>query len=299
MTSPQQKTYDFALYRTALDWYVTHGVDEALLDEAQDRFKPAPQNLQAAVNILQHTSAPSRDIAQNIRQATPQAANGMVALGKAEARAEAVKLAEQANTLEDLKAAILAFDGLAIKRTATNMVFADGMQNSPIMLIGDVPSADEDRQGRPFVGASGQLLDRILNSIGLDRNPETNDKTGAYLTNILNWRPPGNRTPTPAEIAVSLPFIEKHIILVQPKLLILCGNESASALLGQGGSISKLRNKWHDYKPRTQELNYQGPVIPAIATYHPTYLLSTPGQKRAAWQDMLNIQKKMSETQNF
>ena len=160
------------------------------------------------------------------------------------------------------------------------------------MLVGEAPGADEDRQGKPFVGASGQLLDRILACIGLDRTQE-DPLSSVYISNILNWRPPGNRTPNPAEIAVSLPFIERHIQLVKPKILILCGGVSAKALLGRDESISRLRKGWHDYRPQTAQLqNADAQPIPAIATYHPAYLLRTPAQKRAVWADMLSVQEK-------
>jgi uracil-DNA glycosylase family 4 len=149
------------------------------------------------------------------------------------------------------------------------------------MLVGEAPGADEDRQGLPFVGVSGQLLDKILACIDLSRTAEDPAKA-VYISNILNWRPPGNRTPSDSEVAISLPFIRRHIELVRPKCLILCGGVSAKALLGSGDSISRLRGKFHDVMG-----------IPAIATYHPSYLLRTPAQKRAVWADMLMLKEKM------
>lgn len=162
------------------------------------------------------------------------------------------------------------------------------------MLVGEAPGADEDRLGKPFVGASGQLLDRIMKYIDLDRG-ESDPQKAIYISNILNWRPPGNRTPNPAEIEVSLPFIEKHIALIKPKILILCGGVAAKALLGRTEGISRLRKTWHDYKPQTKGLNVDDPAIPAIATYHPAYLLRTPVQKKAVWADMLSIDQKRKE----
>ena len=215
-------------------------------------------------------------------------------LGAAEARTESLKLAQAAQTLDALKQAIAEFDGIALKGTATNLVFCDGNPHAPIMLVGEAPGADEDRLGKPFVGVSGQLLDRILACIGLDR-AEDDPMKSIYISNILNWRPPGNRTPTDSEIAVSLPFIERHIQLVKPKVLILSGGVSAKALLGSGDSISKLRGRFRSWSPQTTELHDGAPPIPVLATYHPSYLLRTPGQKRLVWADMLLLLEKRRE----
>lgn len=263
----------------ALEWYVDHGVDEILSDKALDRRKPVET---ASISALP-------EIKQKAEE--PPAA---VALGKSDARAEAIKLAGEAHSLEELKEAIASFDGLAVKKTATNMVFSDGNPEAPIMLVGEAPGADEDRQGKPFVGVSGQLLDRIFNSIDLDRTEDTPEKS-VYISNILNWRPPGNRTPSQAEVEVSLPFIERHIILAKPKILILCGGVAAKGLLGRSDSISRMRKTWHDYKPLTQEFQADCPSISAIATYHPAFLLRTPSQKRAVWNDMLMLVHKLKE----
>ena len=260
-------------YAAALGWYLDQGVDEALLD--------APIQRQAA-NAQPAVQAP---LVAPILSAAP----GFVTLGRSDARAEAIKLAGATTTLDELKAAIAGFEGIAIKKTATNMVFADGNPQAPVMLVGEAPGADEDRIGRPFVGASGQLLDRILGWAGMDRT-QTDPAKAIYISNILNWRPPGNRTPSPAEIEVSLPFIERHIALIKPKILILCGAVAAQALLGRSESISRLRRTWHTYTPQTGEA-----PIAAIATYHPAYLLRTPSQKKAVWQDMLAVMEKKDD----
>ena len=190
-------------------------------------------------------------------------------------------LAAAATNVAELEAAVAGFDGCALKATATRLVFADGNRAAKIMMIGEAPGADEDRQGKPFVGVSGQLLDRMLAWIGLDR-------TTTYITNILFWRPPGNRPPTTAEIAACLPFVERHIELVQPQILVLVGGASAKALLNTQDGIIKLRGKWFEFSrpglPRP---------IPAIATFHPAYLLRTPGQKREAWKDLLAIKRRL------
>ncbi|MEM7618535.1 MAG: uracil-DNA glycosylase, partial [Pseudomonadota bacterium] len=218
--------------------------------------------------------------------------NAPAVIGAAEAMVESKKLAAACTNLDELKQAIANFDGLSVKKTATNMVFSDGNPKADIMLIGEAPGADEDAQGKPFVGASGQLLDKILASIGLARDSKEIDKA-VYISNILNWRPPGNRTPTAQEIEISLPFIEKHIELVSPKYLILCGAVPGKSLLNQKASISKLRGKFHEYQAISIQNTAQERTILALATYHPAYLLRTPAQKRAVWADMLMLKSEL------
>ncbi len=275
---------------TALEWYVDQGVCDVVLDQVVDRTvipDLPPMPVMSAGSVV--SSAPA--------SAAQTAARGMDAapafLGASDAYEEAVKCAKGATTLEELHKAIADFDGIAIKKTATNMVFADGNPKASIMLIGEAPGADEDRLGKPFAGLSGQLLDKIVGCIGLSREEE-DSQNAVYLSNILNWRPPGNRTPSPAEIEVSLPFIERHIQLVQPKIVVLWGGVAAKALLGRTESISRLRKSWHDYSAQTDGLAGNGGdlTIPALATYHPSYLLKTPQQKKAVWADMLMLQKK-------
>lgn len=268
-------------YKAALEWHLDNGVDEAL-----DNEPPKRQPVVAPVIESLPEKPPVGVTAVPAAPAVPL-------MGRSDARAESEKLAAAASTLDELRESIAAFDGIALKKTATNMVFCDGNPNASIMLVGEAPGADEDRLGKPFVGVSGQLLDKILKCIDLGRSEEDPAKA-IYISNILNWRPPGNRTPSPAEIDVSLPFIEKHIALIKPKLLILCGGVSAQALLNTEQSVSRLRGKWHDYTPSSPFLK-DGVPIPAIATYHPAYLLRTPSQKRAVWQDMLNLQAKYLE----
>jgi len=190
----------------------------------------------------------------------------------------------ECQTLEELRSAVTAFEGCALKKTAMNLVFSAGNPKAKIMLVGEAPGADEDRQGVPFVGVSGQLLDRILASIGLDR-------TSVYITNIIPWRPPGNRQPTPQEIAACKPFVERHIALVCPEILVLVGGVAMKALLNTQDGIMRLRGRWLPYT--SPEL--QAP-IKAIATYHPSFLLRSPGQKAQSWQDMLAIQREMGKS---
>lgn len=190
-----------------------------------------------------------------------------------------------ASSLEALRSACAEFEGCDLKKTATNMVFSDGNPASGLMLIGEAPGADEDRQGKPFVGVSGQLLDRMLASIGLDR------KT-VYIANILLWRPPGNRTPTTEEQALFLPIIRRHIQLAQPKHLVALGGSAAKTLLGTTTGILKLRGQWHDFDDGT------GRKIPLLPTLHPAYLLRSPGQKALAWEDLKRLKRRLHDNSN-
>lgn len=273
---------------SALQWHLDVGADEALGDEPRRAAIP-----EIPFAVKNENDPPAPVPLMRVATATPAAEPAALA-GAATLRAEAIKLAAAAQTLDELRAAITAFDGLDIKRTANNTVFCDGNPRSPIMVVGEAPGGDEDRIGRPFVGVSGQLLDRILKCIGLDRMAE-DPAQAVYISNILNWRPPGNRTPAPAEVEVSLPFIERHITLVKPKLLVFAGGVSAKALLGTEEGVSRLRGKWHAYIPRTEGIAPGAEPIPALATYHPSYLLRTPTQKKAVWQDMLILQDKRRE----
>ena len=180
-------------------------------------------------------------------------------------------------TLAELKQAMHDYEGCALKQSAMNLVFSDGNPKADLMLVGEAPGADEDRQGLPFVGQSGQLLDRILKAVGLDR-------TLVYISNIIPWRPPGNRPPTTQEIAACQPFIQKHIELVQPKILVFLGGVAAKTLLNSTEGIMKLRGTWRDYQPSSAF------TVKSMATFHPAYLLRSPGQKALVWRDFLIIE---------
>ena len=184
-----------------------------------------------------------------------------------------------AATLDDLHAILDRFDGCALKATASRLVFADGNPAGRVMLVGEAPGRDEDIQGLPFVGRSGQLLDRMLAAIGLDR-------TSVYIANVVPWRPPGNRTPTPQETQICLPFIRRQIELADPDLLVCLGGPSAQALLGVREGITRIRGRWFAYQSAHE--------IRAIATFHPAFLLRSPLQKRFAWRDFLAIKKALS-----
>ena len=187
-------------------------------------------------------------------------------------------LAEGANDLEALRSAMAEFDGCALKRTATQLVFADGVPGSKVMFVGEAPGGDEDRIGRPFVGRAGQLLDRMLAAIGLDRR-------SVYIANVVPWRPPGNRTPTLQETQACLPFIRRQIDLADPEILVCLGGSAVQTLLGVQGGITRVRGSWFDYERDS------GPPIRALAMFHPAYLLRQPAQKRLAWADMRALAK--------
>jgi uracil-DNA glycosylase family 4 len=246
-----------------LRWYVEMGADEAIGETPTDRTRPAA----AAPAPTAHRIPPPHPVA--------------VAAAGAPATRAAHEIAEAAATLASLAEAVAAFDGCALRRTATTTVFADGNPTARLMLIGEAPGAEEDRLGKPFVGRSGQLLDRMLATIGIDRS-------SAYITNVLFWRPPGNRKPTPGEIAACLPFVLRHIALVRPAIVMLCGGTATSALLGVTDGITRLRGRWFDLAVPGLER-----PVPAIATYHPSYLLRSPERKREAWRDLLAVQARL------
>jgi DNA polymerase len=206
---------------------------------------------------------------------------GPGAAGPVGERATATHLAMACNSLAELKTVMEGYEGCALKRTCQRTVFADGNPQGRVMLIGEAPGADEDRLGLPFVGASGKLLDRMLASIGLERN-------SVYITNVVPWRPPGNRKPEPTEVELCLPFITRHIELADPDILVFLGGAPASALLARHEAISRLRGRWMDYA----SARLSRPV-PAMPTYHPAYLLRTPHHKREAWRDFLAIRKRL------
>ena len=185
-------------------------------------------------------------------------------------------------TLDDLKAALLAFEGCALKKTASNLVFADGNPGADIMLIGEAPGRDEDRMGLPFVGAAGQLLDRMLKSVGMDRQ-------NVYITNILPWRPPGNRTPSAEETQLLWPFLRRHIQLKAPKIIFALGGSSAKLLLNSQTGILKLRGQMTDID--FSDAADGSRIIPVLPSLHPAYLLRAPNMKKQAFSDLLQLQR--------
>lgn len=262
-----------------LRWYLDAGVDETVAETPQDRFRPLPLPPIMAPAIM----APPPPIMPPPR-AAPTMTPAQLPPVPDEAVRDAVARASAASTLEELRAALLAFEGCGLKRTATNLVFMDGNPAASVLFVGEAPGAEEDRQGLPFVGASGRLLDRMLASIGLDR-------AQVCIANTVFWRPPGNRTPTTVEMAVCMPFLERLIELVDPAILVTLGGPAAKAVLAESAGVSKLRGRWFSYS--TPRLSHP---IPATAMYHPAYLLRTPAQKRDAWRDLLALRRKLDES---
>jgi DNA polymerase len=278
---------DRAALIEALRWQVEAGADEAIGETPVDRYaaavtQPAPHPASAAAPPP--PLAPAPPLVPRPQPAPSSASAPLTAASQVEADARAI--AGAAATLDALRDAVAAFEGCALKRTAMNTVFADGDPSAAVMFIGEAPGADEDRTGKPFVGRSGRLLDHMLARIGLDRTKPGDG--GAYITNILFWRPPGNRDPAAAEIAACLPFVERHIELAQPRLLVFLGGPAAKTLLGRSEGIMRLRGRWFNYQARQG-----GAPIPALATFHPAYLLRSPGQKRDAWRDLLAIRARL------
>jgi DNA polymerase len=251
--------------RDVLAFYAEAGVDSLVGEEPVDHFTPveAPR------------AAPAR--APEIKSAPMMAAPAIAPPAPDVAAMEAREAVKNVQTLEELRAALGAFDGCALRATATQMVFSDGNPQAKLMLVGEAPGRDEDIEGLPFVGRSGKLLDRMLAAIGIDR-------TQAYIANIIPWRPPGNRTPTPQESQICLPFIRKQIELVDPDVLVCLGGPSATTLLGIREGITKSRGRWVSYDTGKREIR-------AMPTFHPAFLLRSPLQKRLAWRDLLAVKK--------
>jgi uracil-DNA glycosylase family 4 len=261
-----------------LRWYVEMGVDETIGDEPVNRLAPRAPPRPSAIRPTEPEAAPLQSV-RAVAAAPPAAF--VDSLG--EAAQSARLLAARADTLAALEAAIAGFDGCALKRTATNTVIADGNPAASVMIIGEAPGADEDRIGRPFVGRAGQLLDRMLAAIGLDRE-------GVLITNVIYWRPPGNRTPTTDEIAACVPFVLRHVALVRPKVLVLAGGTAARALLPPGPGITRLRGRWFDLAiPGLDQ------PVPTLPMFHPSFLLRAPERKREAWRDLLALRARLDE----
>lgn len=262
-----------------LAFYLEAGVDCALDDEPQDRLSEtqdaiaptAPAPRAAGAEAVLRTLPPKGSVAPS-PMPTPRADAAPPPDVAAQSARDA---AATAKTLDELRGLLEAFDGCALKATASRLVFADGNPEAKIMLVGEAPGRDEDIQGLPFVGRSGQLLDRMLAAIGLDR-------TKVYIANVIPWRPPGNRTPTPQETQICLPFIRRQIELVDPDVLVCLGNPSTQTLLNTREGIMKTRGRWVQYDTGQR-------AIRAMPTFHPAYLLRSPIYKRLAWQDLRAI----------
>ena len=268
-----------------LDWYVAMGIDEAIGETPRDSFAPPPPRAAAVAAVPSPASRPTPSITLPPlgAPAIARPPNAKPIVPASNEIAGARKLAEAATTLAELEAAIASFEGCALRKTATHTVFADGTPHAPVMVIGEAPGADEDRVGKPFVGRSGQLLDRMLAAIGLERT------RNVYISNIVFWRPPGNRKPTDAEIALCLPFVWRQIALCAPRIVVLSGGTATSAMLGRAEGITKLRGKWFDLP-----VSGLDSPVPALTTYHPSFLLRTPARKSESWRDFLELQSKIN-----
>jgi DNA polymerase len=262
MTAPLNPE-DIRALKSLISWWEQSGVEALPPLPAPKTAQPAPP-----------PSVEARATGAQARQA------GFGAAPTQNGRA----IAQAAQTLDELKQALDAYDGCPLKATATQTVFARGNPQADVMVIGEAPGREEDREGVPYIGPAGQLLDRMLKAIGLD-------ETSAYITNVVFWRPPGNRKPTDAEIETCLPFAERHIELVRPKFIVLAGGIAAQSLLHSKTGIMALRGRWHDYKLG------DGTVIPALPMYHPAFLLRRPQEKAKSWQDLLSLKAKLAALQ--
>ena len=267
--------------RDLLAFYAEAGVDALVGEEPIDRLagEPPPRAPRPAGAVKDQPAAPPLPL----NPETKGGASPLAAPLPPDAAAMAAReQAKDAKTLDELRAMLDRFDGCALRATATQLVFADGNPKARLMLVGEAPGRDEDIEGLPFVGRSGKLLDRMLAAIELDRG-------AVYIANIVPWRPPGNRTPTPQEQQICLPFIRRQIELVDPDILVCLGGPSTQALLGIKDGITKTRGRWFGYHTGTREIR-------ALPTFHPAFLLRSPLQKRFAWRDFLAIKKALAET---
>ncbi|SOH93181.1 DNA polymerase [Monaibacterium marinum] len=257
----------------ALAWQVEMGVDEAIGDDPVDRYSapPPPEPVVQAPPVVQAISA--QKLAENEHAQ-------LIANFTAQAHAMAAGCA----TLPALHDAMQAFDGCTLKQGARNFVFSDGHASARLMIVGEAPGRDEDREGRPFVGRSGQLLDKMLAAIGRDRSSEAPDQ-GAYITNVMPWRPPANRDPVGEEVAMMRPFLLRHITLAQPDCLLLLGNSAMKTLFEVEQGITAMRGQWREVAG-----------VPAIASFHPAALLRNGLHKKSAWQDLLHIKSRLDKT---
>ncbi|MET7243083.1 uracil-DNA glycosylase [Methylobacterium sp. EM32] len=281
-----------------LDFHVAAGVDAALDETPHDRFAE-PEAPRRAAREAAEPEAPRRvppperppleepALAAPIRQPeapraeTPSTYGRSAAAAPGEAAGDARELAATAASLEELEGLLARFESCALRFTAKNLVFADGNPQARVMFVGEAPGADEDRIGKPFMGRSGQLLDRMMAAIGLDR-------TNAYVGNVVPWRPPGNRNPTPQELATCKPFIERQIALADPDILVCLGGVATQALAGTKDGILKSRGRWFPYRTGKREIRL-------LATLHPAYLLRQPLQKRLAWRDFRALRVALDE----
>ncbi len=284
MSTPAATQFTYQELTALVGWYAEMGVDIAIDNQPHDRFTedslrlapPSPAERPAAETPAA-SDAPTPSRRAPLQRAPISSIPAPVA--PEEASAAARDIAASATSLEDLHRAMESFEGCAMKRSAQHTIFASGHPHARLMLVDEAPGADEDREGIPFAGRSGQLLDRMLAAVSMGR-------TQVCLTNALPWRPPGNRRPTAQEIAICLPFIRRQIELVNPDVLVCFGAFPLQMVLGVNEGILKARGRWFDYP-----LGPDGRKIKAMATLSPAYLLRSPAQKRLAWHDLQDIAK--------
>lgn len=269
--------------RELLEFYADAGLDWPVGETAVDHFAPPPARDAATAPQPSEARRPTRIDGEQPRPSQPPAAAprpARAAVPDSARVAEARDLAGSARTLDELKAALAFFDGCNLKTMAKNLVFADGNPEADLMFVGGAPGSDDDVEGVPFMGPPGALLDRMLGAMGLDRK-------GAYLANVVPWRPPGNRQPTPMEIEICRPFVERQIELARPKVLVALGNVPAAVFTGQPGNVMRLRGTWRLWTTSA------GATIPVMPTLHPEYLRQHPAHKKFAWRDLLEVKAKL------
>lgn len=262
-----------------LNWYVEVGITVASSDHPTSLYASTHASFVDSIDVTSHAAEAIKPSFLSIDSLQKSGGSSM----KKQLNSAASLLANQCQSLVDLRRALEDFNECPLKFTATKLVFSDGNPQAKIMVIGEAPGADEDIQGKPFVGLSGQLLDRMFATIGLSRQDTL------YITNIVPWRPPANRQPTPQEIAQCLPFVQRHIELVNPDILILVGGVASKTILMTNEGIMRIRGQWNDYTSP----GLAAP-IKCIATFHPAFLLRSPGQKAQVWKDLLLIQQEIS-----
>jgi DNA polymerase len=297
-------TRDISEILGLLDWYRSMGADAAIGADPvdwlargaeppghefvwPDRPSPAVSNgtgsqSAAAPRAAAGQISETKTLSPAIREGSAQAEvrpRPQTPLAASEAQTDARRIAQTAGTLDELGAALASFDGCSLKATATKLCFYRGSPTARLMVIGEAPGRDEDLEGRPFVGRAGQMLDKMLNAIGLQ-------EADVHITNVVYWRPPGNRTPTPQEALACRPFLERQVELVRPDFILALGGSAAKEVLGVTDGIMRLRGKWRD-------VSYGKVTLPALATLHPAYLLRTPAAKQLAWLDLLAVKSRL------
>ena len=281
-----QFTFDAA---RALSWLAEMGADEAISDEPVDRFAES-----ASLSALsdRRSAVPDASPKPALNRPAPAAPaplavpRSMAPAAPTIAASELDQMAQGCATLDELARLLDSFDACPLKRTATQLCFADGLPGAHLMIVGEAPGRDEDEQGRPFVGRSGQLLDKMLAAIGLNRDSD-DPATSVFITNTVFWRPPGNRNPSEAELAMCLPFVRRAIELAQPRVLLTLGNIPTQALLETRQGITRMRGNW-------KRLEIAGRQYDILPSFHPSYLLRSPEAKRSSWHDLLSVRSRLN-----